>query len=482
MKPAGSHRAKRRGVIRAVWLCVALGCASSPAVLAQAGNSVPIRVGSERVAVPVFVADKERHELISPNLTAGDFHLFEDGQEQRIQSVTLEHIEIREVDDSLGRHVEYSNTPAAKWSTADLSFTSFAGVNAARYYLLGYQPPPSATGSCHQLEVRLDRRDAQVFSRSEYCNVQHSASDPLSGTKFGAELEHEAAGGASGAIHLAAQARVYQGDSPRVRVSIDFPWDSLERSWINGKLSATIGIVGVVYQKDGGVVARFSDQACCSSDIPSFVENATKLEAHPDFDVMLIPSRFDTQLSLPPGEYVLRLALSDGRKFGRAAVPLKVEGRDEKHPAISAVAFSPEYRDASAPTASGAAPDPSPFPARLTPLVGNSLEITPATTARFRSERPLVAYFEVYESSLAMAQKAAVETRLRIVNSKSGKLVSELEPVKTAFDTHPQSATIPIAQFIPVRALPKGEFRLEIEATDGTGDTPARRTADFVLY
>ena len=100
--------------------------------------------------------------------------------------------------------------------TADLSFTGFAGVFNPNFYAIGYQPPLSPVGSCHHIEVRLDRDNALVYARSEYCYVEHSPSDPLDGTEFGKQLERDLASARSGEIHLRIQAHVFYGETARV--------------------------------------------------------------------------------------------------------------------------------------------------------------------------------------------------------------------------------------------------------------------------
>ena len=469
---AGAHGTKRNALICATWLCGLFGCASSPVALAQVGNMEPIRVESERVLVPVFVVDKGLRLSDAADLKPNDFHLFEDGWEQKIQSVAVERSHIWEVSDNLSRHVEYSNTPRGKWSTADLSFTGFVGVASPNFYLIGYAPPPSPVGSCHHIEVKLDRDSALAYARSEYCNVQHSSSDPLDGTKFGKQLERNLASGAGGAIPLTIQAYAFSGETARVYVALEFPWESLKRKWINGSLYATIGVLGMVFRKDGTLAARFSDQACCSSDVPAFVLNEHKPEAHPEFDVMMIPNRYELQLSLPSGEYVLRVVLSDGRKFGRAEIPISVESHDVNHLAISSIALGIRYQ--AAPVTPQIA---APFPAKYAPLVGRGFEVTPAARSRFRSDEPLIAYFEIYESQPA----TPVEAHLRIVDSKTGKIAADLDPVSALAGTTSGSDVIPITQFVPLGKLPKGAYRLEIQATDAAGQSTAWRATNFTV-
>jgi len=116
--------------------------------------AAPIRVESDLVLVRVEVLDKKvwregpteagrrcvqaEHEAFAHlratepylpkdceglhirGLATKDFHIFVDGQEQKIQDISTENAGIR-VRDNLGAHNEYSNSPVGKWSTPDYS-------------------------------------------------------------------------------------------------------------------------------------------------------------------------------------------------------------------------------------------------------------------------------------------------------------------------------------------------------------------------
>jgi hypothetical protein len=56
---------------------------------------------------------------------------------------------------------------------------SGAGLNR---YLIADTLPDSAEGSCHQIKVSVDRPNALVFARQEYCHLRDTAADPLKGT------------------------------------------------------------------------------------------------------------------------------------------------------------------------------------------------------------------------------------------------------------------------------------------------------------
>jgi len=89
----------------------------------------------------------------------------------------------------------------------------------------------------------------------------------------------------------------------------------------------------MVYKKDGDLAARFSDR------------ESYKDESYED--EMLIPTRYETQLELPRGEYDLRTVLSDGTDFGVAQVPLSVNSYDEKQLALSEIAICGRVRQVS---------------------------------------------------------------------------------------------------------------------------------------
>lgn len=69
-------------------------------------------------------------------------------------------------------------------------------------YVLAYAPQKSPAGSCHQIQVKVERANLEVWTRSEYCNTDHPASDPLIGTEFGKQLQAKANPGTLSDIDL----------------------------------------------------------------------------------------------------------------------------------------------------------------------------------------------------------------------------------------------------------------------------------------
>jgi hypothetical protein len=296
-------------------------------------------------------------------LTAKDFHLFEDGKEIGIRNVTWspDFLYVH-VFDNIGHHNEISeDTPRGKWSTesSQREWPVQSGlpdwlVNMDHFYVVAYVPPESPRGSCHTIEIKVDRPNSFVFARSEYCNATHSSSDPLKGTAFSRQLEEYAASDDIGAIKLSLQSSVFYRDSniALVDIALEFPVDSLKREWTDRRLkgvanlSATIGIMGVLHdRKDGTLAARFSSMGCCL-DTPRFSRGWGQGAAQPEDELWNIPAGYETQMDLPPGEYNLVVVLSDGEKFGRVERPVIVDSYDEKDLAISSAMLCRQFRDA----------------------------------------------------------------------------------------------------------------------------------------
>jgi hypothetical protein len=145
------------------------------------------------------------------------------------------------------------------------------------FYILAYVPRDAKAG-CQRIKVEVDRPNALVFARDQYCTGQ-SPSHPLIGTTRGKELERILVSEKRGRIPMSLQtATFYTGtDTARVDICPQFPWDDLHRSWDLSQwaIYARIGIMGVVRKQDGTVAARFSD-LLYRSYWPTFVQDGEK--------------------------------------------------------------------------------------------------------------------------------------------------------------------------------------------------------------
>jgi hypothetical protein len=482
-------------------------------VRAQTPDNFSIHVESNQVLVPTYVFYKDRMkggiskaegdcvdandatfrklwpgEAFIPSdcndtairgLVAKDFHVLEDGVEQKVQNVTFEVIPQLDARDNFGDHIEQSETPAGKWSTVETrAFIHGATVSS---YRIAYMPPESPEGSCHRVEVKVDRSDAFVYSRSQYCNLKHAPEDPLNGTPFGKQLEGNVTSGKRAKIEMSIQAGFFytSANNGRVELVLDFPWNLLKREWRDGSLYATIGVLGLLYRKDGTLASRFSDFGCCSQDQPDFIRSPFHMDAAPFMDNLAIPTRYERQVAdLPAGEYSLHLILGDGSKFGRADVPLNIESYDSKQLALSSVVLCKRFRNASVAAQEAASFNLAP---QYVPLVSKGVQFTPTGDMTFRKGEPLFAYFEVYEPLLATAPAATVKTELKLTDVKTGEVKVDTGPRSAADWIEPGKSAIRIAEQIAVDKLPKGSYRLAVQATDSAGRSTVWRTADFTV-
>lgn len=429
------------------------------------------------------------------DLSDGDFHLFDDGVQQKIEAVSRERWWVS-VRDNMSWHVESSDTASGMWSSTDLGGRNLL-PDVRGFYILAYVPPSSG-GGCHRIRIEVNRGGSRVFARDEYCGGQ-TANDTLYGDKLDSRLENNLLSTKEGRIPLSLQAGVFHyasNNTGRVDVVLEFPWEQLSHEWIssNWSLRARISVLGVVRERDGSVVSRFSD-LLYPPYWPAFIEGQQSwlhpplyLGNVPDapptlprlgrWDPGWLPSRYETQLQLAPGEYRLGVVLSDGEKFGRAEIPLTIDNYDGKDLALSSIVFCNRFRDAHVAEVEARAAN---FAPQYVPLVSKGIQVTPTGDTRFRKGEPLIPYFEVYEPLLETLSNTEVEAHIKIVNAGTGQVVKDFPAVDVATYEQPGSTAIHIAREIPFEQLQKGAYRLEVQATDSAGRSTPWRTAHFTV-
>jgi len=436
------------------------------------------------------------------NLSATDFRVLVDGKEQKIERVLIENGNVN-VRDNFGRHDEYSKGATGKWSTAELP--GFAALDAERYiYNIAFVPPETEKPGCHGVKVKVDRSSSLVRGDDEYCTGQ-SPSDVLNGAEFGRQMEGDLGSGEDAKIPLSLQAGFFCTDvgKARAEIALQFPWDALQRQWgTDWTLHASIGVLGMVYKMDGSVATRFSDFACCSGTSSVYARGLGGVFVDPNDpygphglygpngrgyqlelrylslrDIENIPTRYETQIELPPGAYDFRAVLSDGEKFGRAEAPLVIDSYDGKALALSSVMLCKRFRDAHVAAVEAAAAN---FAPQYVPLVSKGIQVTPAGDTRFKAGEPLIPYFEVYEPLLVQAPATTVQAQIRILDAKTGQLRDGFAVDAAPFE-EPGKWTIPIARQIATDKMAKGAYRVEVEASDSAGRTTAVRTATFTI-
>ena len=413
-------------------------------------------------------------------LNVKDFRVFEDGVEQRIQSVREEPIHSTTIRDNLGKHEEWSHTPDGKWSSGPVLGNQ--PEPSSSFYRISYVPSAESLGKCHVVSVTVEKPHALVFAPKQYCYTNRPAGDPLKGNPLGMQLERQLETDAPANIPLSAQVSViYENiETARIDIRLAFPWQRLAHHWVNGDLKANVGLLGVFETHHGEVVARFTDSAF-SGGLWGAHQGFRSSQFSSDsllelFARNFLPSRYETQLELPAGQYNLHLVLSDGEKFGRVSIPFNIDANDGKQLALSSVILFKRFRPAAAAAQEAAAVNLAPD---YVPLVSQEMQITPTADTTFHDE-PVRAYFEVYDPMLAQESKTTVTARMKLVNVQTGS-VQEFPAFDAAQFRRPRSTIFAIVQALNVKPLPPGNYRLDVQAIDSAGRSTAWHTAEFML-
>lgn len=469
-----------------------LWTSAAPSAITQAQQA--IRVETKQVLVPVIVFDrdsanrrmnssvlydaKEQEAALSASyvhgLTVADFRVLDDGKEQPIQSVTEEEFFYWDVRDNKGYHTEYIGPGGGKWSMTQWPPGVGGDVAGSPHYLIAYNLPASPEGSCHQIKVRVKGHSAAVMARPEYCNVEGSASDPIFPTTLGKEMETFQASENKTMVNLSLTTLSLHRKSgvSRVHVVVEWPWERFD----HGNKSRAKFLLGMIFDKQGNRVTRFSDSGDRSYVYFTNV-NAKSV-------IVGSEERYERQLDLSPGDYQVRVVVSDGKNFGRAEIPLIVDNYDGKEFTVSSLSICRQIDDFSAYGHESRLPGTwaAKLPESYIPLLSNGIQFKPASNTRFKNGESLYTYFEVYEPLLASADsQVTVEIQLRVVDARTGATLTAPEAISAAKYIKPGDSVIPIGRGIDISKLPSGSYRLEIRATDSIGKSTAWRTTDFSI-
>ncbi len=431
-------------------------------------------------------------------LTAKDFHVFDNGAEQSINY--LKEADFPAVD--MTNQWGFFPTMVGTWGIFNLYHVV---ESSSAKYMIGYVPAAIQPGECRNVKVVVKDRITQT-NRAEYCYSPQNDIDKIAGTKLGEKMRDFASSHARGSLRMSVQAfifwssgvlglttesaggeavttpgndftyvvEIHDSKAPAtVQISVGF--DPPESGWyFPCQESDAIYVLGIVKKANGQPAGQFADTYSCLRTLTS---NPGMQKANSG---VLVPSRFDTQLDLVPGDYNLSVVVSDGHHFGRAQTPLRVGSLDPHRLLISDLVVANVIRGLSWVLRDAASVSPSPV--IPTPLVSKDLQYFPdlGNPSRLPKHAPLYLYFEVYQPT-SETQASAVFYQLRITNLKNGSLVMNTGPVSTADWTVPGNPVIPIGVKVATEKLHKGSYRLEIQATDSAGRQTDWRQANFTI-
>ena len=332
------------------------------------------------------------------------------------------------------------------------------------HYVIGYTPPDSDEGSCHNIRVRVDKGGLKVRARDEYCKVRPK--DLLSGKPAEKVLESRAAGTSGGNMLASFQSPFFytQPGIARVNIAMDIITEPVKFEKAKGKNHAGIDILGIAYLPDGSVGARFSDTLNFDFDEKDKLA-VERFKAR--------PIHYETEFQAAPGKYNLKVVFSSGGdNFGKLERPLEIEPFDGKNLALSSLALSREARPEGDVVDSSLLSD-------VTPLVAQGMRIIPTASNHFKKTENSLFYVEIYDPHLAEGKTDfAIVVQLVLKDRKSGEKKADSGLMRLDISKLGNISTIPFAQRLPVTDLAPGSYSLELS----TGDTAKgtfTRSVDF---
>jgi hypothetical protein len=436
------------------------------------------------VTVDVYKIDNLWQSVERVGLRSSDFRVTVDGREVDVQY-------FHEVADPkiilLPGATLFAPTGRGAWALAQSRLLSSYG-----YYAFGFTPPESPEGVCHQIKVKLNGVPGNLSvlpSPTRYC--YSSGEDPLAGTALGEDLEGKARDTEKGSLNLKVAAWPFYvaPNVAQLQINLSFPKDAIHQ-WLEKSMYYNVRthVLGVIYGKDGKLAARFSDN----------YDQMTQSN-HGVYDEFA-PMQYVTELNLPPGEYTLKIALSDDKNFGTAQTPFRVDSYDGHSLGLSAIALTAHVR-----SLRDARFDVPQLPViKPSPLVSQGVQYLPETAQAFDLHEPLYLYFELYEPGLQSPEEPSfevqlasipapagdastpvssaappkVEYRLRLVDAKSGAVAMDSGRLDAAKFLQQDSIVIPIGEKLNLGKLAKGCYRLEVQGFDSLGQqTPVRAEA-----
>jgi VWFA-related protein len=335
------------------------------------------------------------------------------------------------------------------------------------YYVLGYAPPSQAhDGSYHKINVKVERKGVKIRFRNGYYDVK--GPDILAGRPEGKTLEEQAVSPQPGDIPVSLNTPYfYTGPNvARVNLAMEVPAQSLTFEKDKGKFHSAVNVLGIAYREDGSVAARFSD--------------AVKLDMEKgDLKEFSKGSFFyQNTFNIAPGKYKLRVVLgAGGQKFGKYEKTLHIEPFDGKHFHMSGVALSSRMQ----PVSELAANLDAALLEERTPLVVKGVELVPSPNSRFKRDAKLGFYVEVYEPLLLTNDQVRVGIIFDVIDPKTNQRVFTSNTVPLNAYIEAGNPVIPVGAYVPVDKLQAGQYRLDVKALDGAGNTSPMHSVEFNL-
>ena len=473
----------------------------------------------------VFLGMLTYAEKLDTRLTQSDFHVFDNGTEERINYFKKTVIPLKDITEEQQISWSFSPTIRGTWGyppgyffpvhTKALRPPPGSGLpyipefqSADITYVVGYVPPALKPGKCHEVRVVVENHDVGL-DRNQYCAVP-SANDvdeaTQEGTDVGTKMRTFADSEASGSVKVSARAFAFwssrvpyvitqnaaggstaapgsdlsfavegrDSKAPsRVHVAVEFVTPR-KYQVINCGQNQAVHVLGIAYKENHQIAGQFGNTFTCDASARKLLE----VHGSKDFELGS-PNRLDAQMDLGPGDYDLRVVVSDGDKeFGKVRVPLHVESFDGQQLATSDIVLSGLPRDAA--KALDELAFLAPAPLVPSPLISKNVQYFPDTETRIPRHTRLPVYFEIYEPLLKQ-QTTEVYMHLKVSNLKTGSVVLDSGLIGAANWVLPGDPVIPIGFSLGTQNLDKGDYRVDVQASDAAGRASSWRQANFTL-
>jgi len=327
-------------------------------------------------------------------------------------------------------------------------------------YTLAYVPKDSPEGSCHPLKVTVDRSDVKVRGRNLYCNIREASL--ASASPLENELANLPASHANTAASASAPFFYETGGDVRVDLTIEIPSPVLSPTEANGKLHASMDVLGLAYNLGGAVAARFSDTVRFDFDSRRQFD-----------DFVQHPLRYEHQLKIAPGNYKFKLIFRTAKdRFGVVETPLAVEPFDAEQLSLSAIALSHDVQ----PISQEAVQEETEQGKK--PLIFRGNRIAVSGSDVLSKTGVAEAYFEIYSPPAAGAEPLQLTMHLRLLDAQSDEQKWDSGDVDLSALAKSGNLVIPVALRLPVATLPPGTYHAELTVKD-SAEGEAARSIEF---
>ena len=349
-----------------------------------------------------------------------------------------------------GLEIDYLKTLAANTGGRSVVETNDfdPGVQAifqenASYYLLGYRPSdPKKDGSFHRLEVRVNRRDVEVRTRSGYQ------------TEKASDARKRTAATAASPLGAALAGVLPKSDLPMTLATAVMAKPGRRESTV----AVVVGVRQPIRQTAGQVVEHVDLQVSAynvdgklfdSRRLLADVKIRAGASGLAEYEVL-------SQLELNPGRYQLRVAGNVGSlsTSGSLYYDLDVPDVSKAPVSLTGIVLS-------------ALPGPVvATQAGLQPI----LPITPTTRRTFAPGDRVTAFARVHQGGKAPVR--GVPVRVQVTDDRGAVVLNRLQDLAADRFTAARSADIKFD--VPVANLATGEYLLTLEA-DSSGDAIRRQ-------